>query len=1640
MTPMPPVDGQMAAVGGLAASATAQQQQQQQQSPPSAPGGSISLAVLVDFIIQRTYHELTVLAELLPRKTDMERKIEIVHFANRTRQLFVRLLALVKWANSASKVDKCSSIMAFLDKQSMLFVDTADLLSRMSRETLVHARLPNFQLPCAVEVLTTGSYIRLPTCIRERIVPPDPITPQEKLSTLQRLDQIIQHRLVTSVDLPSQMRHLTIENGRVTFQVEHEFEVSLTLMGDNVGVPWRLLNIVFLVEDKDTGEGRTLVHPLQVQYIHQLAQSRLMDNPTPLFDLYNCLHSFCQSLQLEVLCSQVYRLCRERLGDYVRVEEYCPGKCLTISFWRELTSKTGVDYKLCIQTDMQDGGRPLQLMHSPALNSQEMQQVDHAIKSDLLSFERLLVQTIYIRTKQKLNELREEIRNLLQWDIESSVSGSPAVLNVPILQPCLRSEQLLVTIDTHLGTLLAHVPQYGDAPFVSDIQATLNGDKSRFCFLFSELKFWIVLQRCRKSVQHLLALSYEKLPIVHPPDHPLARLSKHRLYVKLCKHPNSYLVVELQEKAGNPFEVNEVFHLLVLNPSTYEEDGADSVLLGGTSSSEAPPSASVEGPPSVGGAAPSPATPSSAPTLAMTQSSGSMRNDTASDGLPRLFYTVQSLVQFDTFAITHGPHTKVDAGENSAELLRFLLPGKRKAVGQGGSGGPSTVTSGSAASGRTAPDQSGAASANKRPKHPAYFVPNLAHVVAMADERLPFAALAKELSKRGLCHQGLQVEAGGAGLSLRIVQMPVVKELDHEVGPMLQAGLLGCTIRMQGRGARNWLVEYAFCKCPLASSAAKEQGPRRQVYFVYDVAAPNATSRTVNELLSDWSAMSYLHGVVLDYAQALKKDAHGHLSSIAEVKSYAYKRLILGYGPNRNNTVSISWRPYEHRFSLTFGVVGQTASAVNPHTLTAAHLQHHFGRSHSVPLLLRLLRDTYSTLTSVAKLTTAPMMAVLSIRPQVPIQTFTVIPRSPMHFCVSFRNVYCLDVHCRCDGVVAVRDGAYSLFDKSKAIEEFTPTQGLKAFLNKFVDESLCYLRRRSQSEDDNPPSPVSAIDQLDSFMTGHAKPLSPAQRSQDSMSGLRFHHPATPSSGSNPHTPASPHTGVLCGTQPPTYGSSPAASSSFSLASPPHNINPSPSTAVLHMGTPSPGGLLTSNSPGNPLHVPSPGSIGFMPQPSPSGPSPAVHGLQSPASAPFVQQGSVSSSHNDAAAGSPYPMSGGPGSTGGVGGQAGTPVGLNIASPASQNWPGSPSLQPRPSPAAASRGGYGSAQSPAAAAAAAAALIHSPQSVGELSKSILGAAQSMMNSVNANASFLRILPQRSWAAAVPTLLSVEAFDVLCTPAPLPVGIPMMPPSSSSQQAGATVHCSPLERFLGCVYMRRHLQRLIQSEEFLINLPCNEVGIVAFKVDFLHCRVGLNPMNFQTLHLKVTPSPEYKDQWNLEELNVLERFFETRVVCSPYKPNALSAFTRILNAPIRILKDCIQIMRLEMIGDRSMKWSVQWCLTIPPAGPLIAPAGNAAVVIIKNKLLFFIQLTRIGLNFAPGTEPQTVVLPIVYDVSSNTTQLADRQPPPANMAPTSATSIISNVLKRFAEFNTKPGECSIFPAIRELMTNLIIPI
>lgn len=47
-------------------------------------------------------------------------------------------------------------------------------------------------------------------------------------------------------------------------------------------------------------------------------------------------------------------------------------------------------------------------------------------------------------------------------------------------------------------------------------------------------------------------------------------------------------------------------------------------------------------------------------------------------------------------------------------------------------------------------DVAGTGGHNRRFKHPAYFIPELAHVVALCDERIPFVTLAQEVIKNYL--------------------------------------------------------------------------------------------------------------------------------------------------------------------------------------------------------------------------------------------------------------------------------------------------------------------------------------------------------------------------------------------------------------------------------------------------------------------------------------------------------------------------------------------------------------------------------------------------------------------------------------------------------------------------------------------------------------------------------------------------------------------------------------------------------------------------------------------------------------------------------------------------------------------------
>jgi len=71
-----------------------------------------------------------------------------------------------------------------------------------------------------------------------------------------------------------------------------------------------------------------------------------------------------------------------------------------------------------------------------------------------------------------------------------------------------------------------------------------------------------------------------------------------------------------------------------------------------------------------------------------------------------------------------------------------------------------------------------------------------------------------------------------------------------------------------------------------------------------------------------------------------------------------------------------------------------------------------------------------------------------------------------------------------------------------------------------------------------------------------------------------------------------------------------------------------------------------------------------------------------------------------------------------------------------------------------------------------------------------------------------------------------------------------------------------------------------------------------------------------------------------------------------------------------------------------------------------------------------------------SVEPQTFVVPIIYTMNTNTTSMMPDQK--SQLSPSPLAVAVSNLLKRFHDFNKMNDQCSIFPAIRELLMNLTI--
>ena len=273
-------------------------------------------------------------------------------------------------------------------------------------------------------------------------------------------------------------------------------------------------------------------------------------------------------------------------------------------------------------------------------------------------------------------------------------------------------------------------------------------------------------------------------------------------------------------------------------------------------------------------------------------------DDTIVKDIPKVYMKALGMVEFDPFLVTHGSTTKVDVQELSEKII-----GKRKPGGK-----------------LEAPI--------KRTRFPAYFISDLAHVVAFADERIPFTYLEQELTRQGVFHTGTLVESNGVGLCIKIVQFPCVPGLSAREQKMFSNRVLSVAIRLARNPQSTWMVEWSLVGSPLAPA----QQRAKPLYSQLKLETLAECDKTVAALVGEWRAMAHLHSLAREHA------SYARLVEVAGVQSYSYRALTLEYGPANIYTCTVAWNIDKQAFSLALGGQG-AGGGMNPHLMMKSQLE-----------------------------------------------------------------------------------------------------------------------------------------------------------------------------------------------------------------------------------------------------------------------------------------------------------------------------------------------------------------------------------------------------------------------------------------------------------------------------------------------------------------------------------------------------------------------------------------------------------------------------------------------------------------------------------------------------------------------------
>ena len=286
---------------------------------------------------------------------DGERKVALIQFCFEKRKLLTKLLVLVRLGNSIADINMCQRLNALIEGQDLLFSRVADDLFAVHGQMKV-AKIANYDIPTAVDVLTTGKYQRLPRSIKYRFIAEDRLPDDEANKAIQKMEDLIASRLLHHEIIPPSFRsNMTINDGCVAFVSPGEFSVKLTYV-PNQGQPWRIVDLKILTKASEShGAAQLDLDANQCEMLKSSLAQRLASPKSkwPILETYNHIHSFVLQLMLNILFTQAKFLMEGRWKGVISAS--MNKSVLTLDFWTSADATSNYQLKIHAPDNIENG-------------------------------------------------------------------------------------------------------------------------------------------------------------------------------------------------------------------------------------------------------------------------------------------------------------------------------------------------------------------------------------------------------------------------------------------------------------------------------------------------------------------------------------------------------------------------------------------------------------------------------------------------------------------------------------------------------------------------------------------------------------------------------------------------------------------------------------------------------------------------------------------------------------------------------------------------------------------------------------------------------------------------------------------------------------------------------------------------------------------------------------------------------------------------------------------------------------------------------------------------------------------------------------------------------------------------------------